>query len=144
MTPFYACVCTSVKFLSVTKMVLLCIGRSDSACAYWQEKGFSGHNAYSVSKLANLMFSNELAPLMKQQGVTVNCVHPGIIATNVLHDVTEVVRTPRYSLPLLPVLRACWRTCLDIYHVVVLVCHESLQLHVVYAKRCKGLSFCTA
>lgn len=78
--------CTSVKFLSVTKMVLLCIGRSDSACAYWQEKGFSGHNAYSVSKLANLMFSNELAPLMKQQGVTVNCVHPGIIATNVLHD----------------------------------------------------------
>lgn len=51
-----------------------------------QEKGFSGHNAYSVSKLANLMFSNELAPLMKQQGVTVNCVHPGIIATNVLHD----------------------------------------------------------
>ena len=111
------CNCTSVKVLSVTETVLLCIGRRDSACAYWQEKGFSGHNAYSVSKLANLMFSNELAPLMKQQGVTVNCVHPGIIATNVLHDVTEVVRTPRYSLPLLPVLRACWRTCLHIYHV---------------------------
>lgn len=51
-----------------------------------QEKGFSGHNAYSVSKLANLMFSNQLAPMMRQRGVTVNCVHPGIIATNVLRD----------------------------------------------------------
>lgn len=51
-----------------------------------QEKGFSGHNAYSVSKLANLMFSNQLAPMMRQRGVTVNCVHRGIIATNVLHD----------------------------------------------------------
>lgn len=51
-----------------------------------QEKGFSGHNAYSASKLANLMYSIELAPLMKPSGVTVNCVHPGVVATNVLRD----------------------------------------------------------
>lgn len=51
-----------------------------------QERGFSGHNAYSVSKLANLMYSIELAPLMKARGVTVNCVHPGVVATNVLRD----------------------------------------------------------
>ncbi|DBA80508.1 TPA: hypothetical protein ACH3X1_007778 [Trebouxia sp. C0004] len=50
-----------------------------------QVKGFSGHNAYSVSKLANLMFSNQLAPMLRHRGITVNCVHPGIIATNVLH-----------------------------------------------------------
>ena len=51
-----------------------------------QEKGFSGHNAYSASKLANLMYSVELAPIMKPRGVTVNCVHPGVVATNVLRD----------------------------------------------------------
>ena len=49
-----------------------------------QEKGFSGHNAYSASKLANLMYSVELASIMKPRGVTVNCVHPGVVATNVL------------------------------------------------------------
>lgn len=51
-----------------------------------QEKGFSGHNAYSASKLANLMYSVELASVMKPRGVTVNCVHPGVVATNVLRD----------------------------------------------------------
>lgn len=51
-----------------------------------QEKGFSGHDAYSASKLANLMYSVELASIMKSRGVTVNCVHPGIVATNVLRD----------------------------------------------------------
>ena len=51
-----------------------------------QEKGFSGHNAYSASKLANLMYSVELAPIMTPKGVTVNCVHPGVVATNVLRE----------------------------------------------------------
>lgn len=49
-----------------------------------QEKGFNGHNAYSVTKLANLMYSVELAPMMEPRGVTVNCVHPGVVSTNVL------------------------------------------------------------
>ena len=51
-----------------------------------QEKGYDGHNAYSVTKLANLMFSNELALLMKGKAATVNCVHPGVIATKMLHQ----------------------------------------------------------
>lgn len=51
-----------------------------------QEMGFSGHNAYSASKLANLMYSIELATIMEPRGVSVNCVHPGVVATNVLRD----------------------------------------------------------
>ena len=51
-----------------------------------QEKGFNGHNAYSVTKLANLMYSVELAPMMEPRGVTVNCVHPGVVSTHVLQD----------------------------------------------------------
>ena len=39
-----------------------------------------------MTKLANLMFSNELAGLMKQKGVKVSCVHPGVVDTNVLQQ----------------------------------------------------------
>lgn len=51
-----------------------------------QNQNYSGHVAYSQSKLANLMFSNELAPRMQPKGVMVNCVHPGVIATKVLNS----------------------------------------------------------
>ena len=51
-----------------------------------QKENYSGHVAYSQSKLANLMFSNELAPRMQPRGVMVNCVHPGVIATKVLNS----------------------------------------------------------
>lgn len=32
------------------------------------------------------MFTVELAPMMQPRGVTVNCIHPGIIATKVLNQ----------------------------------------------------------
>lgn len=51
-----------------------------------QKQHYDGHTAYSQSKLANLMFTAELAPKVQSRGVTVNCVHPGIVATKVLHD----------------------------------------------------------
>lgn len=43
---------------------------------------YSGQRAYSQSKLANVMFSNELARRLEGTGVTANSLHPGVVRTN--------------------------------------------------------------
>jgi len=39
--------------------------------------------AYGQSKLANILFTHELARRLHDSGVTANCVHPGVVATNI-------------------------------------------------------------
>jgi len=46
-------------------------------------KGFNVIKAYSQSKLANVLFTRELARRLKDKGITVNCCHPGAVATNI-------------------------------------------------------------
>lgn len=46
------------------------------------QKGYAGFRAYSASKLANVLFTYELARRLAGQGVTVNCLHPGFVASN--------------------------------------------------------------
>jgi NAD(P)-dependent dehydrogenase (short-subunit alcohol dehydrogenase family) len=43
---------------------------------------YSGQRAYSQSKLANILFTNELARRLRDTGVTANSVHPGVVRTN--------------------------------------------------------------
>lgn len=45
-------------------------------------RAFSGFKVYSQSKLANVLFTYELARRMQGRGVTVNALHPGFVATN--------------------------------------------------------------
>lgn len=45
------------------------------------EKSYSGWGAYSNSKLMNVLFTYELARRLQDSGVTVNCLHPGFVAT---------------------------------------------------------------
>ncbi|MBW1772826.1 MAG: SDR family oxidoreductase [Deltaproteobacteria bacterium] len=45
------------------------------------ERGYDGHEAYGLSKLCNVLFTYELAERLKGTGVTVNCLHPGVINT---------------------------------------------------------------
>jgi NAD(P)-dependent dehydrogenase (short-subunit alcohol dehydrogenase family) len=45
------------------------------------ERRFRGFDAYAKSKLANVMFARELARRLEGTGVTVNAVHPGVVAT---------------------------------------------------------------
>ena len=46
-------------------------------------KGFNVIKAYSQSKLANVLFTRELARRLKSKKITVNCCHPGAVATNI-------------------------------------------------------------
>ena len=46
-------------------------------------RGFNVIKAYSQSKLANVLFTRELARRVKDKGITVNCCHPGAVATNI-------------------------------------------------------------
>ena len=43
--------------------------------------GYKSMRVYGHSKLANLLFTIELARRLEGSGVTVNCVHPGAVAT---------------------------------------------------------------
>src|ERR1700751_4936922 len=50
---------------------------ADLQCA----RGFNGWKAYGRSKLANILFTRELARRLTGTGVTANCLHPGFVAT---------------------------------------------------------------
>jgi NAD(P)-dependent dehydrogenase (short-subunit alcohol dehydrogenase family) len=43
---------------------------------------YDGNAVYAQSKLANLLFTYELARRLEGTGVTVNAVHPGLVRTN--------------------------------------------------------------
>ncbi len=47
------------------------------------ERSYSTMRAYGQSKLANILFTYELARRLEGSGVTANCLHPGIIGTNI-------------------------------------------------------------
>ena len=63
-----------------------------------QFDNFSGTNkynpqkAYGHSKLANLLFSNELANRLKGSHQTANAVHPGVIRTNLLRHYNPILK----------------------------------------------------
>ena len=46
------------------------------------ERVYSGERAYNQSKLANVMFTYELARRLQGSGVTANTFHPGVVRTN--------------------------------------------------------------
>jgi len=47
------------------------------------QKGYGGWRAYSQAKLAQVLFTYELARRLKGTRVTANCLHPGAVATNI-------------------------------------------------------------
>lgn len=49
-----------------------------------QEKGFSSHNAYSLSKLAVQMLTVKMARQLQARGVAVTCLDPGTVNTKML------------------------------------------------------------
>ena len=50
------------------------------------ERRYDPVRVYGRTKLANILFTYELARRLEGTGVTANCVHPGVIATKLLLD----------------------------------------------------------
>ncbi len=56
-------------------------------------RDYSAGRAYAHSKLANILFSFELARLLKGTRITSNSLHPGVIDTNIARNVAPILRT---------------------------------------------------
>jgi retinol dehydrogenase-14 len=50
------------------------------------ERGYEPNQVYSRTKLANILFTYELARRLQGTGITVNCLNPGVVATRMLAD----------------------------------------------------------
>jgi NAD(P)-dependent dehydrogenase (short-subunit alcohol dehydrogenase family) len=56
------------------------------------ERGFSGWLAYGWTKLANILFTAELARRLDGSGVTATCLHPGVVATGFAREGPLLIR----------------------------------------------------
>src|SRR5215217_3650475 len=53
-------------------------------------KGYKGAKAYSQSRLATVLFTYELARRLEGTGITANCLHPGVVGTNLGSGVSGI------------------------------------------------------
>jgi len=69
-----------------SRIVVVASGAHKVGKIYFEDynltKGFHAIKAYGQSKLANILFARELAVRLKNKGITVNCCHPGAVATS--------------------------------------------------------------
>jgi retinol dehydrogenase-14 len=69
------------------------------------ERSYSGASAYSQSKLANILFTYELARRLRHTSITVNALHPGVVNTGL--GAADPGGVQRWLVPLLrPVMRS--------------------------------------
>ena len=62
------------------------------------ERAYSGARAYNQSKLANVLFTYELARRLAGTGVTANALHPGVVSTG--FGASDPGRVQRLLVPL--------------------------------------------
>lgn len=92
------------RVINVTSLAHV-VGQMDFEDLNWDRKTFDTKQAYCQSKLANVLFTRELAARLQGTGVTVNCVHPGVASTELgrhtgLHQSTfsSTILSPLFSL----------------------------------------------
>src|SRR6476619_7665099 len=68
-------------------------------------QGYNGQRAYNQSKLANVMFTYELARRLGGSGVTANALHPGVVRTAFGQE-----DSGRWMRLMLPVVRPCMKS----------------------------------
>jgi retinol dehydrogenase-12 len=56
-------------------------------------RDYRGFRVYGRSKLANVIFTYELARRLATSGVTANCLHPGVVGSNFAQSRPGIVRT---------------------------------------------------
>ncbi len=66
-------------------------GKMDWNDLQFTSRKYDGITAYNQSKLANVLFTKALARRLEGTGVTVNAVHPGVVATELTRDYPRAV-----------------------------------------------------
>jgi len=56
------------------------------------DKNFNSVNAFGATKMANLLFTYELARRMENTGVTVNALHPGLVRSTLMKEAIAPIR----------------------------------------------------
>ena len=54
-------------------------------------KKFNGNQVYSNSKLLVAFFTKELSKRLNDKNITVNCVHPGVVGTDVFREYPKII-----------------------------------------------------
>lgn len=62
---------------------------------------------YSISKFANIMFTQELARRLKDTKVTANCLHPGVIDTGIWRNMPFPISIP------FKLVKMCFKTAFE-------------------------------
>ncbi len=99
------------RIVTVTS-VFAHFGRVDFDDLMYERRRYSSTGAYNQSKLANVMSTIELAGYLGESGITVNCVSPGLVATDLLREhMWSAVRwlRPLWQWPLMTPDRAARR-----------------------------------
>lgn len=58
----------------------------------FERRAYGGTRAYNQSKLANVLFTKALARRLEGTGVTVNALHPGVVATELTRELPGFVK----------------------------------------------------
>ena len=73
------------RIVNVTS-VFAHFGRLDPGDVMFERRRYGSTRAYNQSKLANVMFTMELAARLEGSGVSANCVAPGLVATELMRE----------------------------------------------------------
>ena len=107
----------------------------------WEERPWFGLHAgwrvYNQSKLANVLFTYELARRLEGTGVTANCLHPGMVATGAARDSEGILwsHVNRYR-------RFLVRFCLGLPHTFLLTPEQGAErtLFLASSPEVEGIS----
>jgi NAD(P)-dependent dehydrogenase (short-subunit alcohol dehydrogenase family) len=82
------------------------------------ERSYSGARAYNQSKLANVMFTYELARRLRGSSVTANALHPGVVSTG--FGAEDPGQVQRWLVPFIrPLMKGPRRGAATSIHVAV-------------------------
>lgn len=70
------------RVVNVSSDAHFAVRRADFSDINFERRRYGGFAAYCLSKLANVMFTYELARRLQGSTVTANALHPGAVATN--------------------------------------------------------------
>jgi len=80
-------VSSSAHYSSYPEGILPSIERMNDEATY------DGSRAYGQSKLANVLFAQELAERMKSKNILVNSIHPGLVDTEIFRHMYDFLAT---------------------------------------------------